>query len=336
MRNHPHRRHFRIAATALAATVATVAAGCSSGGSSSGGSSSGSITAGSLAKNASLKGASFTVGGKEFTEQLILCHMTADALKSAGASVKTNCGISGSNSTRTALTSGSIDMYWEYTGTAWIDLLKHTKPIPNAGKQYQAVAKEDLAKNDIKWLDRAPANDSYAIDVKASTAKKLGVHTLSDYAKLVHTNPSKARICLAAEFSSRPDGFPGVQKAYKFQVPKNDVAILQEGAIYHAVSQGNPCKFGEVDATTDARIQVFHLALLKDDKNFFPTYNPALTVRQSVYKAHPGIAKIINPIAAKLTTATLRKLNGKVDVGGGQPNVVARTWLQKQGFIGKS
>lgn len=329
MPSHRQRRRIHVAVTALAAVLATVTAGCASSGSS------GSVAPGSLAKNVSLKDASFTVGGKEFTEELILCQMTSMALESAGASVTKKCGISGSNSTRKALTSGDIDMYWEYTGTAWINFLKHTKPIPDAAKQYQAVAEQDLSKNDIKWLDAAPANNTYAISVKTSTAKKLGVTSLSDYAHVVQSNPSKATMCVAAEFANRSDGFPGLQKFYGFSVPKGDVATLQEGAIYNAVAKGDPCNFGEAD-TTDGRLQALGLSVLTDDKGFFPVYNPALTIRQPVYKEHPDIAEIINPIAAKLTTTTLQKLNGKVDVDGKDPVDVARTWLQDQGFIGKS
>ena len=45
-------------------------------------------------------------------------------------------------------------MYWEYTGTAWINYLKHTEPIKDPARQYQAAAQEDPTKNHIKWLDR--------------------------------------------------------------------------------------------------------------------------------------------------------------------------------------
>lgn len=328
MRSHPGRRRCRIATAALAAVLATLIAGCGSGGSS------GSVAPGSLAQNTSLKGVDLTVGGKEFTEQLILCQMTGMALQSAGANVTEKCGISGSNSTRTALTSNNIDMYWEYTGTAWINYLKHTTPIPDATQQYQQVAAQDLSENHVKWLDPAPANNTYTIAVKTTTADQLGVHNMSDYAKLANTDPTKATTCIASEFANRSDGWPGLQKAYGFTLPAGAVATLQEGAIYNAVGNGNPCNFGEAD-TTDGRLEALKLTALPDDKNFFPVYNPALTLRQQVFQAHPDIAKIINPIAAKLTTETLIHLNGQVDVQGKTPADVARTWLQDQGFIGK-
>ncbi|KAB2371598.1 glycine betaine ABC transporter substrate-binding protein [Actinomadura montaniterrae] len=313
----------------IVASVAavTLTAGCFS-------SSGTDAKAGSLAKGNSLKGATVTVGGKEFTEQLVLCQITALALRSAGATVKEKCGLQGSNTTRAALTSGSIDMYWEYTGTAWINYLKNTKPLNNAAEQYQAVAQQDLTKNHVKWLAAAPANNTYAIAVKTTTMQQLGITDLSGYAKLAHTDPAKASTCVASEFAGRSDGWPGLQKAYGFTLPKSSVATLAEGAIYDAIGKGKPCNFGEV-ATTDGRIKALGLNSIPDDKKFFPVYNPALTLRDSVYKDHPAIEKIMNPIAAALSDSVLQTLNGEVDIKGQEATDVAQKWLQSKGFIGK-
>lgn len=312
----------------VAASLAAVAlsAGCFS-------SSGTDAEAGSLAKGNSLEGVTVTVGSKEFTEQLVLCQVTALALRSAGATVNEKCGLQGSNTTRAALTSGSIDMYWEYTGTAWINYLKETEPIGDPAGQYKAVAEQDLAKNKIRWLDAAPANNTYAIAVKTTTMRQLGITNLSDYAALAKSDPAKASTCVASEFAGRSDGWPGLQKAYGFTLPKSEVATLAEGAIYDAIGKGRPCVFGEV-ATTDGRIKALGLTSVPDDKRFFPVYNPALTVREPVYRDAPAIGKIANPIAAALTDPVLQELNGEVDIKGEQPEKVAETWLKSKGFIG--
>ena len=323
----PGRNRLRIARTAIAITLlTTLAAACFSS------SSTGSVRGGSLARGVSLQGARFTVGSKEFTEQLILCHITSLALRSAGATVREKCGLQGSKLTRAALTSGSIDMYWEYTGTAWILHLHHTEPIRDPAQQYESVTQEDLAKNHIKWLMPSPANDSYAIGVNTDKAKVLGVNSISDYARLVGTNPSAASMCVASEFAGRSDGLPGLEKAYGFTVPKGGLATIAEGAIYDAIHKGDPCNFGET-TTTDGRIQALGLTVLQDDKQFFPVYNPALTVRESVYQDHPDLAKIADPIATALTNEEFQRLNGDVDVKGKDPKQVARDWLLAKGFI---
>jgi osmoprotectant transport system substrate-binding protein len=329
MRLIPEGRNLlRIARTALAiALLATLTAvGFRS-------SSTVGVKGGSLARGVSLQGATFTVGSKEFTEQLILCHITSLALRSVGAAVREKCGLQSSKITRAALVSGSINMYWEYTGTAWTNYLGHTEPFEGSTQQYSTVAQEDLARNHIKWLTPSPANDAYAIGVQTSKANELDVTTISDYARLVDTDPSAASMCVASEFAGRSDGLPGLEKAYGFTVPTGGLATIAEGAIPNAIGKGDPCNFGEI-TTTDGRVQTLGLTVLQDDKEFFPVYYPALTVRESVYNDHQGLAKIAKPIAAALTNEELQRLNRDVDLNGKDPNQVARDWLQANGFIG--
>ncbi|MGH3727584.1 MAG: glycine betaine ABC transporter substrate-binding protein, partial [Micromonosporaceae bacterium] len=194
-----------VAGAALPIALAVSLTGC--------GLDSGSVDKGSLAEDASLEGATLTVGSKEFTEQLVLCQITMLALKSAGAEVNEKCGISGSNTVRKALESGSIDLYWEYTGTAWINYLKETTPLKDPKEQYDAVVKADKEKNKIAWLDPAPFNNTYGIAVSRKIADDLGITTISDYAELVKSDPEKASLCVASEFAGRDDGLPGLQKA---------------------------------------------------------------------------------------------------------------------------
>lgn len=320
----PISRTLRLAAgTALLALAVT---GCGLDGG-------GSVDKGELAEGAKLDGATLTVGGKEFTEQQVLCHITILALKSAGAEVTEKCGISGSNTVRKALESGSIDVYWEYTGTAWISYLKETKPLTDSKEQYDAVAKADKEKNKIAWLDPAPFNNTYAIAVNRKSADELAVKTISDYAELVKSDPEKASLCVASEFVGRDDGLPGLQKAYGFSVAKANLKELEAGAIYSGIDKGDPCTFGEV-FVTDGRIKALDLVVLEDDKKFFPVYNPAPTLPTKVLDEHPDIAKVLNPIAAALDNATMQRLNAKVDADGESAERVAEDWLKSKKFIG--
>ncbi|HVX55956.1 glycine betaine ABC transporter substrate-binding protein [Nocardioides sp.] len=278
------------------------------------------------AKDGPLKGDTLTVASKEFTEQLLLCEITAQRLESQGATVKRTCGMSGSNAVRAALTSGSVDMYWEYTGTGWLDL-QQTTTVNDPAQMYQKVSAMDKAKNNVVWLPPAAANNTYAIAVKTDVAQKLGIKTISDYAKLAQSNPSEAKFCGASEFFGRDDGWPGVEKAYGFDLPKGDTAELAEGPIYNAVAKGNPCNFGEVFAT-DGRIAALKLTVLEDDKKFFPPYNLSLNVRGDVLAKDPEIASVMAPVSKLLTTPELQKLNAEIDVDGKTPEEVASSWLR--------
>jgi osmoprotectant transport system substrate-binding protein len=286
--------------------------------------------AASPAAGVDLAGKSFTVGSKEFTEQLILGQITKLVLEDAGATVVDETGLVGSPVVREALVSGDIDMYWEYTGTGWITHLKNTAPVVGTRPQFEAVRDADAA-NGIVWLDPAPLNNTYAIALATEKATELGLTTLSDAATYATANPAAATICAASEFLARDDGLPGLEAAYgmKFATP----ATLELGLIPPAIDTGTDCLFGEVFAT-DARIASLGLTVLEDDKSFFPAYEPSLNVRKEVFDASPELADLFAPIAAALDTTTMTGLNAKVDVDGGEAADVAKGFLTEKGLIG--
>ena len=60
-----------------------------------------------------------TIGGKNFTEQLIIAEITKQLLESKGYAVDKKDGM-GTKIVRAALENGEVDLYWEYTGTSLI------------------------------------------------------------------------------------------------------------------------------------------------------------------------------------------------------------------------
>jgi osmoprotectant transport system substrate-binding protein len=308
--------------------LCVVAVGCG-GGSSGGGGNVGGSEAGQKVRLSDLE---ISVGSKEFTEQKVLGQIAIQALEAAGATVEDRTGLAGTAAAREALTSGEIDAYWEYTGTGWVVHLGHREPISDSQKQYEAVAKEDLAKNQIRWLKPAPANNSYAIAVRSEAAGVLGVTSLSELGVLAELRPEDATLCAANQFLKREDGLPGLERAYDFELPDENIVELEEGRIYDAVDEGDRCNFGEV-FITDGRIKALDLTVLKDDERFFPVYNPSLTVREEVMSEYPGIADVFAPITEKLDNETLQELNAAVDVDGKSEEAVARQFLRENGLL---
>ncbi len=320
------RKSAKAAVAVAAVGVFAAACGGSSGSSSSGG-------GGSIAKEPSFANATFTVGSKDFDEQLVLGQLTIQTLQAAGAKVNDKTGLTSTNVARESLLKGEIDMYWEYTGTGWVTHLKHTTPIPDEKGQFDAVAKEDLAKNKIDWLSPyAPFNNTYAIAARSSFAQQNNIKTDSDLANYVKANPSQATFCVESEFSTRDDGFPGFEKKYGLNIPASNIKLLDTGVVYTETQKGSTCNFGEV-FTTDGRIKSLNLVPFTDDKKFFPNYNPALNVRDSVFKQYPALQKVIEPVFQKLDNATMTELNAKVSAQGDEPKTVAQDWLKQNGFI---
>ena len=288
------------------------------------------VKSGSIEKVDALSGAKLKVGSKDFDEQLVLGQVAMVTLEAAGATPVDKTNIQGSNNTRLALTGGAVDLYWEYTGTAWISYLKQTEPIDDPQKQYDAVVKADAAKG-VTWWDRAPGDNTYALAQTKATLDKYGVTTLSDYAALAKKDPAAASMCLESEFQSRDDGFPGVEKTYGFKVPSASQHLLDTAVVYTELAKGGTCNFGEV-FTTDGRVASLKLNVLQDDKKFFPNYNPALSLRSDVAKKYPGLEALFKPIADKLTTEKLLALNKEVSVDGKKPRAVAEAWMKSEGF----
>ncbi|MGF1472339.1 MAG: glycine betaine ABC transporter substrate-binding protein [Rubrobacteraceae bacterium] len=306
---------------ALASVLAVFTAGCSGGG--------------SIGENYKLSGPQgsvrLTVGSKDFTEQEILGQITVQALQAANAEVRDRTGMGGTEQLRQALVSGEIDMYWEYTGTGWLVHLANAQPVPDAQRQFQDVAEQDLQQNNIEWLEPpGPANNTYAIAVRQGAYD--GVESISDLKQLVEERPDEATLCVGPEFNERADALPGLEEAYGFEFPEENVSVVSPSTVYGAVENGEKCNFGSV-FMTNGRIPELNLRLLEDDEDFFAIYNPALTMREETLEQYPELAEIFAPISEELNTETLRELSAAVLVEGNSPEQVAERWLQENGYI---
>jgi osmoprotectant transport system substrate-binding protein len=287
---------------------------------------------GSVAAANNLAGTEISVGSKEFTEQLILGQIAVQALQAAGATVTDRTNLVGTPVVRGALQSGEIDMYWEYTGTAWLGPLGNTDPVAGEQAQFDAVKQAD-APNGITWFAMAAANNAYAIAANPAAAQEFGVATISDWARLAQENPQAATLCTAAEFPTRNDGLPAVEQTYGFDLPEANVAVLDFGLVYTSVAARNPCNFAVVFGT-DAQVLQNKLVVLQDDKQALATYNVAVSMRTETYQAHaPAYEAIFGAIAKELTTQRATELNSKVDIDGETPEDVAKEFLVQTKII---
>jgi osmoprotectant transport system substrate-binding protein len=224
-------------------------------------------------------------------------------------------------------------MYWEYTGTAWLGPLGNTDPVTGEQAQFDAVKKADAA-NGITWFAMAGANNAYAIAANPDAAKEFNVATIGDWAKLAQQNPQAATLCTAAEFPTRNDGLPAVEKKYGFDLPDADVAVLDFGLVYTSVAARKPCNFAVVFGT-DAQVLANKLVVLQDDKQALATYNVAVSMRTPAYEAHAAqFEAIFGAIAKQLTTQKATELNSKVDIDGEAPEDVAKEFLTQANIIG--
>ncbi|WP_276318598.1 ABC transporter substrate-binding protein [Marinitoga lauensis] len=158
------------------------------------------------------------VGSKMFTEGYIIANMISYLLKDAGFKVEEQFGLT-SFPLRAAIENGQVDIYSEYTGTAWAAYFKQKKNIYNPYELFNEVSKLDYEKNKIVWINMIPFNDTYAMAVKSEFAEKNNLRTLSDLAKFVNEG-NKVIFGVNPEFYERADGFFAMARAYNMNVPK--------------------------------------------------------------------------------------------------------------------
>ena len=273
--------------------------------------------------------AEISIGGKNFTEQLLLAEMTTIYLKNKGYEVTKRDGL-GSAVLRRAQESGQVDIYWEYVGTS---LLVYNKVAGgaemSAAEAYRTVKRLDAEKGLI-WLKPSAANNTYALAMRKAEATAQGIVTLSN---LVEQAKAKGDMTLAinSEWAGRPDGLPGFQKHYGIHWPRDDLRRMQTGLIYTAL-KGGQVDVGLVFATA-GRIAAFDFQVLEDDKNFFPNYALTPVIRKETLAANPALRAQLNALSAKLNDSTMRALNQRVDVKKETIEAVAEDFLRSQGLI---
>lgn len=274
------------------------------------------------------------ITSKNYTEALILGKIAVLAAKVAGFQVTDMSNVPGSVAVRELMLNGDVDFVWDYTGTAWLTYLGNEKDIPDERQQYEAVRDADL-NNGLTWLEPADLNNTYAFAVRASAVPELkGITKLSEIKGLPLSERS---FCVESEFNSRQDGFKPMLEEYDLTlgapdgVSATNIKILDTGTIYEATARGT-CNFGEV-FTTDGRIVALDLAILEDDRTFFPAYKLAPVVRTEILQKYPELEDIFAQISSKLTNSQQQKLNSRVDVDGEVPAIVAFEWMKAEGLI---
>ncbi|MFC4274606.1 glycine betaine ABC transporter substrate-binding protein [Achromobacter aloeverae] len=268
------------------------------------------------------------VGGKNFTEQLILSSMTAQYLRVKGYPVDLTTGL-GSTLMRQALENGQLDVVWDYTGTALV-VFNHVKEKLDAGQSYARVKAMD-AKKGLAWLRPSAVNNTYALAMPRERAGN-GITTLSQYAQQVRDTPGKRHaFAVDMEFAARPDGLEPLKQAYDLPLTRRDVIQLDPGLVYTALRNN------QVDAglvyTTDGRVKGFGLVLLQDDLNYFPAYNAVPVVREETLHAYPELAGQLDALAAQLDNAAMTEMNYQVDIGQRPVDQVATDFLRQHGLI---
>lgn len=266
-----------------------------------------------------------TIGSKDYTEQAIVANLVADMIEdNTDISVKRELELGGTQVCFSSIKTGAIDMYIEYTGTAYSDLLKRP-PLSDMEKVYNTVKKELKEKYDLETLKQLNFNNTYVLAVTQDTSEKYELETLSDLAKVGNQLTGG----FVFEFANRKDGLMGLVETYDFEF--KDSKTLDGGPRYVALANG---EIDVIDAfSTDGLLKKFNLVTLKDDKEFFPPYYAIPVIKTEVLEKYPEIIPAIEELNTVLSDEVMMELNYKVDELQQKPDVVAKEFLKEKGLI---
>lgn len=266
------------------------------------------------------------IASKNFTEQIILGNMLEQLIEAkTDIDVETKLNLGGTQVAYSALKSGSVDLYVEYTGTAYVNLLDIKDGNNNPDEVYNKANELLKEKEKVQFLKPLGFNNTYALAVRKDTAEKYNLKSISDLSGISQEFLMGPTI----EFANREDGLLGLNKAYNLNF--KDVKPVDGGLRYTALMNKES---DVIDAfTTDGLLDKFGLEVLEDDKNFFPPYYAAPLIRMDTLKEHPELEEVLNLLANKITDKTMRKLNYEVDVNGRDPETVANEFLVSEGYI---
>ena len=266
------------------------------------------------------------VASKPFAESYVLAEAFAQLLELGGHRVDRRFGFGSTELVFQALVQGEVHVYPEYTGTGLAAILGET-PQGGPDAVFRRVAGEFEARWGLRWLPPLGFENTYAVAMRRATADSLGIATLSGLARLAPT--------LAAGFSpdfvGRADGLPGLADAYQMRF--RETRALLQAVKYQALAAG---EVDVIDAySTDGAVARYDLAVLADDRGFFPPYHAAPLVGAAFYAERPEAVLALSELAGRIGPELMRRANERVELDGAPVAEAARLLVAEAGLGGE-
>ena len=284
------------------------------------------VSLGAMAVNAfGREEKTISVGSKNYTEQQVLGYMVSDLIEgNTDIKVDRRINLGGTQICFEAIKSGDIDLYIDYTGTAFVSMLNN-EAVSDREYVYQTVREQMAEQFDIAVLQELNFNNTYVLAMMPDVMEEYGIECISDLKGL----GDELMFSPTPEFSNREDGWLGLEKAYDLSF--SDIRVLDGGMRYSAVTNY------ETDIitafSTDGLLKTYELGTLVDDQSFFVPYYAVPLIRQDTLDKYPELQPVLELLCGVLSDEVMRELNYQVDSLGRNPAEVAKEFLIEQGLI---
>jgi len=265
------------------------------------------------------------VASKNFTEQYILAELMAQMLeRHTDHAVERKLSLGSVHVVHNAMIQGEVDVYPEYTGTAWRAILGQQQTLDSA-TTFDRVQQAYRNQYDLDWLPAFGYENTYAILVTAELARTHDLQVISDIERIA----PELVMGFASEFYERADGFPALRDTYGLDFA--DTAEMDIGLLYQALREGRI----DVAAgtSTDGRIPTYDLVMLTDDRGFFPPYDAAPVIRRGLSQTQPDVVAILQRLSGQINATAMREMNRQVDQEQRSAASVANEFLRNKGLL---
>ena len=259
------------------------------------------------------------VGSKNFTEQLILGELVAQAIERyAGLPVDRRLNLGGTFICDRALRAGDVDVYVEYSGTALTAVFR--QPVERDPARVIESIRALYADGGVALRRPFGFDNTFAVLVRRADARERDLTRLSELA----AHAPSWRAAFGYEFLEREDGYRGLAATYGLRF-REQPRVMDLTLIYRALAEG------QVDViagdATAGLIDALDLVALDDDRRYFPPYDAVPLVHAATLLRHPEIGAALDRLAGRIDAAAMRRMNHAVDGRRRDPADVAREFL---------
>jgi osmoprotectant transport system permease protein len=260
------------------------------------------------------------IGSKNFTEQVVLGELLAQTLERRGIPVTRRLNLGGTFICDRAMLSGDLDMYVEYTGTALTAILQ--QPVLKDPDVILSNLRDAYSRRGLSVLAPLGFNNTFAILVRRGDAEALGLRTIGD----LRAVEAQWRPGFGYEFAERADGYAGLSSAYGLRFA-GQPRVMELDLVYRALASG------QVDViagdATSGLIDALDLAMLADDRGYFPPYHAVPIVRSAVLLQRPEVREALAQLAGRISEGSMRAMNSAVDVEHRDVAATVREFLSR-------
>jgi osmoprotectant transport system permease protein len=265
----------------------------------------------------------YVVGAKNFSEQFILAELISERLAREGASVQRKDGL-GSAVIFRALASGDIDVYVDYSGTLWTNVMER-RDVPSRDAMLGELTSWLAERHGILMLGSLGFENAYALAMKRSRAAELGVRSIADLAR----EAPQLTLGSDLEFLSRPE-WAALQQAYglHFQAQRS----YNPTFMYRALEDGDADVISAF--SSDGRIAAQDLLVLADPKGAIPSYD-AVVLIAAEHAEDAVLRRALAPLIGAIPIGRMRLANLMVDRQADKASPEQAARFLAQGLSGK-